>query len=655
MPPRSRLSALRLTLALLLAAALLFGASPASAHAILIKADPADGAVLDAAPAQARLWFSEPILLEFTTVTLADSAGQSFQVAAVQLDAADSSLLLVDLPPLPPNAYRLTWRTLSTDDVHISAGTLVFGVQQAAAIASEAAIATPLLSEVLLRWLNFGALAGLLGALALVLVVLPSPPAEPNTSPPSGLHVTVRRQLFWLALASGGMAIVVGVGLLWVQAQTASGASGLTGTLDSIRRLLGGTAYGGRWWQRQGLLAELVVAVWILMRRPPPVGERSSGFSPPTLEFLVIVPFALLLVVTQALNSHAAGAEGVSFVKVGVDALHLLAAALWSGGLFSLAVIVAPLLRRGPEAAAWAWSVLRRFGGLAAASVAALAVTGLYNAGQQVASLDALLVTLYGQTLIVKMGLMLCVGLIGLLNSALLHPRVADAVRRALRRPAGWSPFAADQLWRTVRVEAAGIGMVLLATAVLSAIPPARGPEFDPPTADETPPTLTTTANDLLVTMSIKPNRPGQNFISLGVFNTRRPAPAPIEQVLVQLQPPGQPAVSLIAEPEAEGKYQITGDVINAPGEWQISIVVTRTGLPDTSVTTPWTVLPASASPARRPVLVSNRPLAPWLTPLASGLALLFGGAAIWLWRRGRSTAPAPLSTDDCLHPLRKG
>lgn len=650
MPPRSRPSALRLTLALLLAAALLRGASPASAHAILIKADPADGAVLDAAPTQARLWFSGPILLEFTTVALADSAGQSFQVGAARLDAADPSLLLVDLPPLPPNAYRLTWRTLSTDDVHISAGTIVFGVQHAAAFASEAAVSTPPLGEVLLRWLNFGALAGLLGVLALVLVVLP-PLAEPNTSPPPSLHFTARRRLFWLALASGGLALVVGVGLLWLQAQTASGAAGLTATLDSLRRLLGGTAYGGRWWQRQGLLAELVAAVWILMRRPLQARERSSGLSPRTLEFVVIVPFALLLVVTQALNSHAAGAEGVSFVKVGVDALHLLAAALWSGSLFGLAVIVAPGLRRGPEAAAWAWSVLRRFSGLAAASVAVLAVTGLYNAGQQVASLDALLVTLYGQTLIVKVGLMLCVGLIGLLNSALLHPRVADVVRRVLRRPAGWTPFAADQLWRAVRVEAAGIGTVLLATAVLSATQPARGPEFDPPTADETPSTLTTTANDLLVTMSIKPNRPGQNFISLGVFNTRRPAPAPIELVFVQLQPPGQPAVSLIAVPEAEGKYQIRGDVINAAGEWQITIVVTRTGLPDTSVTTPWTVLAASAFPARRPVLVSNRPLGPWLTSLASGLALLFGGAAIWLWRRGHATAPAPLSTDDLLHP----
>ena len=234
---------------------------------------------------------------------------------------------------------------------------------------------------------------------------------------------------------------------------------------------------------------------------------------------------------------------------------------------------------------------------------------------------------------------------------------MADVLRRALRRPAGRTPFAPEQLWRTVRVEAAGIGIVQLATAVLSATQPARGPELAPPDEDATTPSIfTATADDLVVTMSIKPNRPGQNFITLGVFNTRRPAPAPIEQVLVRLQPPGQPAVSLIAEPEAEGKYQISGDVINAPGEWQISIVVARAGLPDAIAATPWTVRAASAAPARRPVLVSDRPLAPWLTPLAGGLALLFGGAAVWLWRRGRSAARAsPVSTDDRLHPLRKG
>jgi copper transport protein len=637
----------RCVLIAVLGAALLIRAAPALAHAILLRSDPPDGAVLSDAPAQIRLWFTEPILLEFTTLELFGANGQSVPVPAMRLDAADPTLLVVDLPPLPPDAYRLTWRTLSTEDVHIATGSVVFGVQHAAALAAAPVVAPPPV-EVLLRWLNFAALSGLLGALALALIVLP--PLAGSDVAQIPVFMTTRRRLFALALGAGVLALAVGVGLLWVQAQTAGGAVGFADTLVSLQRLLGSTAYGGRWWQRQGLLAELVAAVILLMRRAPQIEGRSSGLGPPpeganalprALELVVAVPFALMLVVTQSLSSHAASVKGVSLVSVAVDALHLLAATVWSGGLLGLALVVAPLLRRGPEAKAWAWSVLRRFGGLAAASVAVLAVTGLYNGGQQVASLDALLVTLYGQALIVKLGLVLCVGLIGLLNSAMLHPRVADALRRALRQPAGWGPFAPDQLRRTVRVEAAGIGIVLLLTAVLGATPPARGPEFDPPAVDETPSTFTTTTKDLLITLSIKPNRPGQNFITLGVFNTRRPAPAPIERVLLELQPPGQPAVSLDAEPQGQDKYQIAGDAINIAGQWQISIIVRRTGLPDTVVATPWTVMPAVQSVMRRPVLVSNRPLAPLLTPIAVGLALLIGAFALWLRRQARLAALA--------------
>lgn len=80
--------------------------------------------------------------------------------------------------------------------------------------------------------------------------------------------------------------------------------------------------------------------------------------------------------------------------------------------------------------------ILRRFGLVAASSLGVLLMTGLYNSGQQVASLDALLFTLYGQSLLLKIGLVVGVGLIGLINSARLHPRVADVIRRVLRRRA---------------------------------------------------------------------------------------------------------------------------------------------------------------------------------------------------------------------------
>ena len=90
---------------------------------------------------------------------------------------------------------------------------------------------------------------------------------------------------------------------------------------------------------------------------------------------------------------------------------------------------IVPLLRAGPEQLALAWAILRRFGALAAGSLAALLITGLFMSGQQVASLDALLTTLYGRALLLKIGLAAAVALIGLRNAAALHPRVAAALR----------------------------------------------------------------------------------------------------------------------------------------------------------------------------------------------------------------------------------
>jgi hypothetical protein len=238
-----------------------------------------------------------------------------------------------------------------------------------------------------------------------------------------------------------------------------------------------------------------------------------------------------------------------------------------------------------------------------------------------------------------------------LLNSALLHPQVAAGLGRILRRPPDWRPFAPSQLWKTVTLEALAAGMVLLLTALLTASTPPRGPEFEPPAPPETaPPGFTANAADLLVTLSIKPSRPGQNFINLGVFNTRRPPPAPIEKVQVELQPPGQPGITLTAEALEDGKYQIISEAIQAPGEWQVTVTATRPGQPDAVVSTTWEVLPILRTPIRRPVLISNHPLAPLLTPAAAGLALFAGAAALWLWLRPRTvfTPPAPL------HPARR-
>lgn len=612
----------RLKRALLLALGLtLLVNAVALAHAIVVRTDPLDGAVLAEAPRQIRLWFSEEIAVNLSKFSVSASAGDIVPITSVQADATDPALIIIDVPALKPSAYRVSWDVLSTDDLHLRHGSLVFGVQTAAGAAVATQDYAPLPFDVISRWIDFVALATVIGAVAVLLTHA--------TFSDSALNAAVERRWLTLALLAGGATLLTSSGGVISQAVILS-TGRVTGpsALDAAAQLLTQTAYGSRWLMREGwTLALLAILVW--QRRQVSVNR---------LMLSATLPLIGAIAVLQAMNGHATSLTEASTVRIVADALHLLGASVWVGGLIALGVAVVPLLRRGSTAAALGHLILRRFGVLAAASVGVLVVTGLYNSGQQVASLDALLFTLYGQALMLKVGLVLIVGLIGFANSARLHPQLAARLRRIICRPIESSDSSAPprHIGRTVAIEAIGAIGILMFAAVLGSSQPARGPEFDPPSEEATPQTLSTNVDGLFFTFSIKPNRPGQNFISIGAFNTRRPAPAPVQRVTVKFTPPaGASGFDLNADLIGEDKYQITGDTLNMSGDWQMTVEAQRPGLPAATWTFPWNVMPTSALSAR-PVTVSNQPLMPWLT-LAAGLSGLIGlgvGLVVWLRRK---------------------
>ncbi|MFQ5577408.1 MAG: copper resistance protein CopC, partial [Anaerolineae bacterium] len=151
----------------------------AMAHATLVRSDPADGAVLPASPREVRLWFDEDISANFSTAQLLDAGGRPVAGVGIHTDPADPTLLLLTPPPLPDGVYSVLYKVLSNTDGHFSQGLLVFGVgegvKMGAAVAPVAEPPPPL-TEVVLRWLNFGLLASIVGALAVRQWVLrPSP------------------------------------------------------------------------------------------------------------------------------------------------------------------------------------------------------------------------------------------------------------------------------------------------------------------------------------------------------------------------------------------------------------------------------------------------------------------------------------------------
>ncbi len=260
------------------------------------------------------------------------------------------------------------------------------------------------------------------------------------------------------------------------------------------------------------------------------------------------------------------------------------------------------------------------FGQLAVLSVGVLLVTGLYGTGREVASIDALISTLYGRALLSKIGLMLVVGAFGILNSALLHPRLLSPLARALRRPKGWTPLSINRLPQLIIAEASLGLLVLLVTSVVTAAPTAQGLAFAP--TEETPSTLNQFVDDMVIGLTINPNKPGQNVFTVRASTTRRPPPADILRVILRFTYLEQEAgmISVDAEEIEPGLYLIGGSQLNLAGKWRIDVVVRRMGLEDRIAAFEWMV-PQGGPP--RPVIVSNQPWEPILTLAAAVLLML--------------------------------
>ena len=163
---------------LLAVAAALAGPAPsAQAHAFLAGSNPADGQVLATAPTQLRLDFSESVVLGATHIDIVDGAGRHMTPTGLRLvsqgstgDTEEPVAMVANLPALGQSSYRVSWETISSDDLHSTKGVLVFGVgQQVTAGGLDEPSPSPM--EAGLRWLILLGLSGALGgALAIRLL-----------------------------------------------------------------------------------------------------------------------------------------------------------------------------------------------------------------------------------------------------------------------------------------------------------------------------------------------------------------------------------------------------------------------------------------------------------------------------------------------------
>jgi putative copper resistance protein D len=140
---------------------------------------------------------------------------------------------------------------------------------------------------------------------------------------------------------------------------------------------------------------------------------------------------AVSLAASIAWTGHAASTPfTLGYLHLASDALHLTAASAWIGGLVPLALLLG-MVRRHKGWASLELDVIRRFSMLGTVSVATLILSGFFNAWILVGSFRGLVVTGYGQLLMLKLAAFAVMLAFAAFNRFVLTQRLALSSNQA--------------------------------------------------------------------------------------------------------------------------------------------------------------------------------------------------------------------------------
>ncbi|MEU6231342.1 copper resistance protein CopC [Streptomyces sp. NPDC047042] len=593
------------TLVLLL---LIGGAGTASAHAALRSTDPRDGSVLDSAPRQVTLTFTESVGLLDDSFRAFDPDGRRVSTGEAEHVDGRSDAVRVSLPKgLGEGTFTVAWRVVSADSHPIS-GAFTFSIGEPSA--TPAAIDTgptenPATSALydIVRYLAYAALALLVGTVVFVLLCRPS-----STDPLRRLVLTG----WWVLLVST-------VALLVLRGPYEAG-TGPSGAFDpaTLERTVTSRP-GVALLARIALLAAAAVLLTVVGRR------KQRGTEPVLLG--AGCALALGLTLTWAAAEHASAGIQVP-VAMASSVLHLLAMAVWLGGLAALLT----LLQAAEPLSA---STVGRFSRLAFISVAVLTVTGVYQSWRGLGSWDALTGTSYGRILIAKLCavtlLLVAAGVSRRWTGRLLMPEAeagveaeaeAKVVERVPETVGGPSTAASEgegegegevrgesslssssadlyrrRLRRSVLAEVAvGIAVLVITTILTTTLPGRAAAEAAEAATDAPVPGVITASTTTIpfdvgtpgghgkVQVTLEPGRVGVNTVQAVVFGPDDGF-AIVPELRLSFSLPSKKIGPLNAELTDQGGYWGTNS-LNLPiaGTWTMKVTVRTSDVDQVSV-----------------------------------------------------------------------
>ena len=349
-------------------------------HALLLRSDPQEGRVLAAPPTMVRLWFSEPVQIVGLPIRVFSPTNKVVSSGPVHVNGTQ---VVVGINAQEEGTYLVMWQVVS-QDTDPASGSFAFSVRHSGgiwstAVGQQGVSPLGLWLQVLARWLHVLGFALSFGALAFRQSIL------------RPLHVAQDV----LVAQRVGRCVTVGLLLLLVAepmallAQTISlGSVELFAPNVAAQLLM--SSFGRVLAQRLGA----AILLWVLM------GAAKEGAH---TAYMLALFLGVALAVVDSQASHAVVSRP-AWAALTATTLHIIAMGVWVGGLIALCVVWRVKSLRAQQQV-----LLMRFGALALASVAELALSGAIMAWLRFPRPLDLITTTYGLTLMIKSGMVLAV------------------------------------------------------------------------------------------------------------------------------------------------------------------------------------------------------------------------------------------------------
>jgi len=464
-------------------ATLALPAAPASAHAVLASSNPIGNSVLQAAPAEVVLTFSESVRKVPDRIRIIGPDGKRVDEGDARYDGS-----VVTIPVQQTGAqgtYLVSYRVISADSHPVSGGFTYSVGAPSTTPPTDAAdeqgdnvvVATGMKVA---RYIGYAGLVLLVGPVLVVSLLWPTRLARSGPA-----------ALIWTGMGLVTFSTLVSL-FLEVPYTTGGGPFDIDG--DGLRNVLS-TTFGTAHLIRLGLL----VAIALLLR---PLLRGETG----RVDQILLAVLGGAAILTWPVAGHPA-ASPVAAVSVVVDAVHLASMAVWLGGL---TMLVAFLLRQANERELGA--ILPIWSRWATLAVGALVLAGTVQALIEVGTPDALVSTTYGRLIIAKVVLLGAVVGVAAYSRKLVLSRMAPGEPRRLRRSVG--------LELGITAVVLGLAAVLVQTTparTASANEDVGGPGFYTAVLD---------SNLFKLQVDVDPAKKGNNSIHLYAYDkSNKPLP----------------------------------------------------------------------------------------------------------------------------------